>query len=78
MKKPVGACRYCGQEFMSKQGLTLHEERNCLQRSLKAEPAPVGPRQEGAPWIREQEAQTGTRAITGIGAGVKVWRPGHG
>ena len=78
MKGPVGACQYCGQEFMTKQGLAVHETKSCTERPIQ-EPAELPVTCEGEVfWERNQEAQMGTRAITNIGAGVQVLRPGRG
>lgn len=32
IKGPVGKCRYCGQEFMTKGGLKVHEAEKCPQK----------------------------------------------
>ena len=73
MKEPIGTCRYCGQEFMRKQSLAVHEER-CSHRPTEIVAEPV----KKPFWSEPQEAQTRSRAITQMGAGIKVWRPGHG
>ena len=75
MKEPVGTCRYCGQEFMRKQSLAVHEAERCPQRPLKES---VEQEAKRPFWSEPQEAQTRSRAITQMGAGIKVWRPGHG
>lgn len=40
MRAPYGACRYCGQEFMSKQSLRVHETKSCHERPAEKEPEP--------------------------------------
>lgn len=62
MKGPVGECRYCGQEFMSKQGLARHEAEVCEQREQPVRSKQVRPwrrRVQVAPgkfgWIRANE-----------------------
>ena len=45
MKAPYGNCRYCGNEFMSKQSLERHEETKCLLRPIaETEAKPLKPR----------------------------------
>ena len=41
MKGPIGACRYCGQEFMSKQYLKVHEQKSCPERPSEELEKPV-------------------------------------
>ncbi len=62
MKGPVGKCRYCGQEFMSKQGLARHEAEVCEHRERRVQSKRVKPwrqRVQVAPgvtgWIRANE-----------------------
>lgn len=45
MKPPFGKCRYCGNEFMSKQSLEKHEGTKCLLRpTTKEVDKPIKPR----------------------------------
>ena len=81
MREPIGACEYCGQEFMRRQSLANHEER-CLGKPSSVRCAPIfdQPEQEEEKNVRavSQEPQTRSRALTGIGSGVQVWRRSHG
>lgn len=87
MRQPVGGCRYCGQEFMRRQSLASHEAERCPERPregrvMKADDERLNPDAErhmrNIALEKPQEAQMSSRALTGMGAGVKVWRPGHG
>ncbi len=39
-QRPVGACKHCGQEFMTKQGLRRHEEETCPKLPADVQEAP--------------------------------------
>lgn len=64
MKGPVGKCRYCGQEFMSRQGLKMHERTTCPQRP----PDPPEKEPNAAP--AQKPAHFKPRHIAG---GTTVW-----
>lgn len=61
MKAPVGKCRYCGAEFMSRSGLQNHEQKTCEQRTGREEKLV----QESAP-----EQPPRWRQVNRIGGGI--------
>lgn len=41
IKGPVGRCRYCDQQFMSRAAMVAHEQKRCPERpAVKAEHMP--------------------------------------